>query len=112
MKEAVQESKEMEQVRKYSLYNVFPYKRSFLSVDFDFGKSRLLFQTHSVLEKKMEKRFGVSNREAIRRAILRQKSRRAHADFDEATFNEDALTVRGKSILLLRNALRNLCNGK
>ncbi|KAK0410514.1 hypothetical protein QR680_005168 [Steinernema hermaphroditum] len=50
--------------------------------------------THLRLKKEMEDTFGVADHEAIRRAILRQKARKAKADYDEATFDEEALTHR------------------
>lgn len=37
--------------------------------------------------------------QAIRRAILRHKARRTKADYDESTFNEEAITTRGFSVI-------------
>lgn len=74
-----------------------------LNVAFKKGKikdavveSKAIEHAQQQLEKEMEQTFGIADHQAIRRAILRKKSRRAKADFDEATFNEEAVNSRGK----------------
>uniref|UniRef100_A0A914W7L3 Piezo-type mechanosensitive ion channel component n=1 Tax=Plectus sambesii TaxID=2011161 RepID=A0A914W7L3_9BILA len=76
-----------------------------LNVAFKKGKikdavveSKAIEHAQEQLEKEMEQTFGVADHQAIRRAILRRKSRRAKADFDEATFNEEAVNSRDSLI--------------